>query len=290
MTITVIRNGTEYAMNDGTYCYARGDDGWGAAHLLRLATHGPQQHGDTDEGFRLHPRTASLILSVNGSSWTNMLSRRATLLNIFSPLDLLTIKWDGLDKQIDGYFAGSMDMSSRDRAGFMQTIAVTLKCPDPSFYNPTINTVVFGAAAGSGTFAVPMPVPHGVGAAAVDDSVGINYAGNWYSYPTIRITGPITDALITNVTTSEKLDFDGVTIAAGDYYDIDTSYGYKTVIDDSDVNKIADLTEDSDLATFHLQPDSSDAPGGSNSISVTGSSVTAATAVRLQYYTRYTGI
>ena len=290
MTITVIRNGTEYALNDGTYCWARGDDGWGAAHLFRLATSGPQQHGDTDEGFRLNPRIASLILSVNGSSWANMLTRRATLLDIFSPLDSLIIRWDGIDKQIDGYFAGSMDMSSRDRAGFVQNIAVTLKCPDPSFYNPTIKLITFGASGGASVFSVPMPVPHGVGAAAIDESVGINYAGNWYSYPTIRITGPITDTIITNVTTNEKLDFDGVTIAAGDYYEIDTRYGYKTVLDDSDVNKIADLTEDSDLATFHLQPDSADAPGGSNSIEVTGTSVSTATKVELWYYDRYTGI
>ena len=290
MTITVVRNGTEYSLNDGTYCWAHGDEGWGAAQLDRLATRGPQQHGDTDEGFRLDPRIASLVLSVNGTSWADMMTKRATLLDIFSPLDLLIIKWDGLDKQIDGYFAGSMEMSSTDRAGYRQTIAVTLKCSDPSFYNPTINTVDFGIGGGGTGMQVPMDVPHSVGASSISESVGVTYTGNWYSYPTIRITGPITDACITNNATSEKLDFDGVTIAAGDYYDIDTRYGYKTVEDDSDVNKIADLTEDSDLATFHIQPDSADAPGGTNSISVTGSSVTAATAIRLQYYTRYTGI
>ena len=225
MTITVIRNGTEYALNDGTYCWALADDGWGAAQLHRLSTHGPQQHGDTDEGFRLNPRIASLILSVNGSSWSDMLTKRATLLNIFSPIDELTIKWDDTSKQIDGYFAGSMEMSSTDRAGYVQNIAVTLKCPDPSFYNPTINTVIFGIGGGGTGMQVPMDVPHSVGASSIDESTSITYAGNWYSYPTIRITGPITDACITNAATGEKLDFDGVTIAAGDYYDIDTRYG-----------------------------------------------------------------
>ena len=55
------------------------------------------------------------------------------------------------------------------------------------------------------------------------------------------------------------------------------------------MNKIADLTEDSDLATWHLATNP-DAVDGQNGIQVEGASVTAATEVYLQWHDRFVGI
>lgn len=288
--LTLIKNSAETSLDDGTLCFKIGDDGWGMVPVNRLAQAGPQQHGETDYGFRLLPRVGNLILQIPGTSLSDLYDKRHVLLELFSPYDLISFRWDNLDRQIDGYFIGQLTMPANQRQGFHQVVAVSIRCPDPSFYDPELFLVAFGLGGGAESFVVPMPVPHGVGSSALDETVGIDYTGSWQEHPIIRITGPIANPVITNITTNEKLDFTGTTIPGGDYYDIDTRYGFKTVIEDDGTNRIDKLTSDSDLATFHLQPDSAEVPGGSNSIRVEGSSVTEATKVELWYYRRYLGI
>jgi hypothetical protein len=110
------------------------------------------------------------------------------------------------------------------------------------------------------------------------------------TYPhKIRITGPITSPVITNETTNEKLDFGVNSIGAGVSWDIDLRYGVKSIIQAaSGVNKIQFLTEDSDLATWHIAADP-EVIGGANSIRVTGTAVTASTRVEISYLERYIG-
>jgi hypothetical protein len=180
--------------------------------------------------------------------------------------------------------------ASTEREGLAQSVGVTLRAADPSFYDPVAVDINFGIAGGGTGTPVPTPVPTPVGASTVNQSIGVIYTGTWYSFPMIRITGPLEDAVITNETTGEKLDFTGTTIANGDYYLIDTRYGRKSVVDSSGVNKVGDLTDDSDLGTFHLEPDGAIAPGGANSLRVTGDSLSQVSAVEMTYFNRYLGI
>ncbi len=117
----------------------------------------------------------------------------------------------------------------------------------------------------------------------------ITYNGSFAEYPVITILGPITDPVLTNVSTDETLDFTGITIAAGNTYVIDCRFGYKTVKNTAGTNKIADLTAASDLATFHLGADP-EVSGGANAFTLTGTGVTAATTVTVAYYNRYVGL
>lgn len=290
--LSLIRGGTAYPLDDGTYALLTGDDGWGMAPLHRLQERGPQQHGDTDKGFRLDPRIGRLVLFLKGSSREDLYIKRQTLLDLFAPGDeALKLRWELSDtKQIDCYYIGDMNMSGSDRKGFSQEVVITFKAPDPTFYNPTAEARTFNLGGASDALVVPMEVPMVVGASTLDSTTVITYTGNWRSYPhLIRITGPITDCIITNNTTGEVLDFTGVTISAGDYYELDLRYGQKTVVDSNGNNKIADLTDDSDLATWHLAS-TREVTGGINSINVAGTSVTEATTVEITYYVRYLGI
>lgn len=122
-----------------------------------------------------------------------------------------------------------------------------------------------------------------------DISKTITYSGSFVEYPVITITGPITDAVLTNVSTGETLDFTGITIAGGTSYTIDCRFGYKTVKNSAGTNKIADLTSDSDLATFHLAP-APEVSGGANAITLTGTSTDSNTQVTVAYYNRYVGM
>jgi hypothetical protein len=95
--------------------------------------------------------------------------------------------------------------------------------------------------------------------------------------------------VITNQTTDEKLDFTGITISAGDYYDIDLRYGRKTAVDSNGDSVLDELTNDSDLATWHIAA-APEAPGGANSIHVSGTAITTATKVDIAWLNRHIGI
>jgi hypothetical protein len=252
------------------------------------------QHGATDLGFRGDPRTVQLALLIEGTSISDYWTRRSALLNLFKPSDnplgLRFILDNGDVRQLDCEYEDDMSLGSQGKMRYTHAVGVTLSAADPAFYDPTGKSVVFALGGGSAAFAVPMAIPLNIGASALNQAVTISYDGSWLALPyRIRIVGPITDACITNLAIDEKLDFDGVTIDAGHYYDIDCRYSEKTVVDDEDTNKIADLTTDSDLATWHLASDP-DIADGLNSIRVTGSSVTAATEVYIQWLDKFVGI
>ena len=265
----------------------------GMADVRRLTEAGPLQHGVTDVGFRLDARKFRLKLATNSDDAAALDERRAKLLRIFKPrMTALAIRKtlaDGSLRQIDCHFSGGLSFRTSDRRGMVQVEVIELLAPDPTFYDPTAVAVPFGLTGGGGSFGVPLAVPWNVGSSVLNQAKAIEYAGTWQADPVVTIYGPITNAVITNETTGLKLDFTGVTIDAGAYYVIDTRYGYKTVAEDDGTNRIAALTDDSDLATFHLAAEP-DAPGGVNSVRVTGTGVTAATQVYLSYFTRYVGI
>ena len=280
--------GVEYSLSDGVYCYRHGDSGMGGAPMHRLEERGPLQHGITDLGFRLDARVIQLILGLEAPTQTELYVKRAQLARMFPPGAAGALRWTlgGVIRQIDGYLLEGMDFSSQDRAGLWQRTAVILKCADPTWYDPAGQALTFELGGGGTGTPVPTPVPTPVGASAIASSIAINYAGDWMSYPhLIRLTGPLTDPEINNLTTGETLPFNG-TIAAGHYYDIDLRYGYKTVVDETGVNKISTLDAGHDLATWHLAAHP-EAMGGVNVIEVTASAVNEVSAVQISWLDRY---
>ncbi len=294
MILQAIRAGTTYDLNDPTYgIICLGDDGFGAPGVSRLSQRSPMQHGTTDVGFFLTDRRLNLAFVIDAASQAALFAGRARLLKIFTPDDEpFTIKLTqdgGAVRCIDCHLIDELLFGITDRAYLTQRAVAALYAPDPVWYDPAQASQVFALGGGGGVFAVPLAVPVAVGASTIDQTTIVPYAGSWRSEPIIRIVGPITGAVITNLATDEKLDFTGTTIAAGDYYEIDTRFGYKTVKDAAGANKISKLTSDSNLATFHLEPDPK-AADGENGIRVAGTSANAATSVTLYWFSRYMGI
>jgi hypothetical protein len=291
-TLSAIVNNVSYSLDDGTYCYWTGDDGLGMAPMHRLSERGPLQHGITDRGYRLDPRTVRLVLDITASTQADWESKRSSLLDIFKPSNTamaLELAFSAATYRLDCHYIGQMTMPSSERYRWNQTVLVELLAPDPTFYNPTLVESFFALGGGEDKLEVPMEVPMKVGTTSLNSSKTITYTGDFRAYPIITVYGPITSPVITNATTGDKLDFTGTTIAAGDWYEIDCRYGYKTVVDQDDANVISNLTDDSDIATFSIEPDP-DATDGINTLTVTGTSVTAATNVRVAYYTRFLGV
>ncbi len=293
MKIEAIVAGVAYDLSNIAEFIFQEESDFGMADVRRLTEAGPMQHGVTDVGFRLESRKFRLKLATNSDDAETLDARRDKLLAIFKPrntaMAIRKTRANGALRQIDCHFSSGMSFRSADRKGMTQVEVIELVAPDPTFYDPTAVAVPFGLTGGGGSFTVPLAIPWNVGSSVLDQTKAIPYAGSWLAYPIVTIYGPITNAVIVNETADLKLDFTGVTIDAGAYYVIDTRYGYKTVTKHDGTNKVADLTDDSDLATFHLAADP-DAPGGINSVRVTGTAVTAATQVYMSYYTRYVGV
>ena len=280
--------GTTYNLSDGDICYYVGQDGLGLPSLNRLQEQGPQQHGTTDVGFLLGPRSFRLFFAVPGSTAGDVYDRRTDLLEIFRPSDtaiILTFRLPNGDiRNIDAHATGGLVFSTAQRQGYMEKAAVSLSAPEPSFYDPTAEALTTTLGTEVAGFMVGMPVPFFVGASVINAIETITYAGNWRVFPhEIKIEGPITNCKIENLTTDEILDFTGASLAAAQAWYIDLRYGYKTITREDTTNAIASLTEDSDLATWHLEP-------GSNEIQITGTGATTATEITIAYYNRYIGI
>lgn len=292
-SLSIIRGGTTLDISDEVSYIHEQNDGFGMAPLHRLTERGPLQDGATDQGYRLDPRTVNLVIPILGDSWSDRYTKRQTLLRMLVPGDdVVKVRFvdpDSNTYQLDGHVVAGPMFGSPDRLGQDFKAAFTIYCPDPTWYDPTAYALNFQLGGGGDMMEVPTVIPMTVGGSTIDASQSIDYTGTYKSYPTIRITGPITDCVITNNATGDKLDFTGTTIGAGAYYDIDLRYGYKTVTNNSGTNKIAELTSDSDLSTFAIiaNPPST---SYNNSISVSGSAITAATNVVVTYYRRFIGV
>ncbi len=290
----------EGVVTDLTYnnlCYWIRQVGLGMSPIRRLTEQGPDQDGVTDLGFRLDQRMIGLVLGVLGHSPEVVEAKQERLYELFKPRDVaysLRLKHvrTGEVRQIDCHTTQGPDFASDEERegqhGSVWRATIQVYAPNPVFYDPTVQAITFGLTGGGGAWTIPWAIPWGIGAADLDQTVAIVYDGQFEEFPVITVQGPITDLVITNLVTNDYLSFVGAVIGVGDTYTIDLRPGKKTIVDQTGTNQISKLVNSSDLATFSLIPDP-DAPGGINSIRVTGTNVSTATQIYLRYYNRYVG-
>ncbi len=291
--LTVINGDQRTPLDDGSLCVLVGYDGWGASPCHRLSSRGPQQHGDTDRGFRLDPRIGRLVLQFDCTELPQMYAKRTELLRLFAPQNSPVLEWvfaSGATRNIACVYAGDMTMPWEPGDWAAPKIAVSLKASDPTFYDPTEVTASWSLPTTVG-FRFPFHFPFMFGSDSISAVLSITYAGSWLTYPIIEITGPLENARIENLTTGEELDFAGYSIAAGEMVAINTAYGYKTAENNFGTNLIDKLTDPNDLATFHIEASSVGLPSQVNDIVLSGVGYNSAlTSARVRYYTRHTGI
>jgi len=293
ITVTFRNGATSYYLNDGTEFLLIRHEGLGMAPVRRLTEQGPYQHGVTDRGFRILPRQVLLGIVALAASPEEIYDRHEKLLEALAPSnDPIIVIFGypgGRRREMDAHFLSGLRFPTFNRLGYSEEVVMELFCPEGTLraVDPSVETAGLGAV-GSG-YAVPVPVPILVGASALDQTLSITSTGMFLVYPVIKIEGSIGDLKIENLMTDEKLDFAGLDIGDGHWYEIDLAYGTKTVVDDVGDNKIADLTDDSDLATWHLGA-APEVAGGVNDIQVTGTGINDNTRITLTYYCRYVGL
>lgn len=303
-------NGVEYDLTGGGILWQEHGDGFGLPPMHRFTQRGPMQHGETNRDFRLDPRTISLVAGVARPTDADLYDARRRLLGIFKPSNTpIKLRWDlsnGSVRQIDTFYSGGMSLPLGHQAaggirsqnqsgqtplvsqGIYQRTGIELVAEDPTFYDPALQTATLSNTSFGSGLAVPMPVPFSVGASVMSVSQVITYTGDWLSYPLIRLTGPMTDPVVRNLTTGEVLDFTGSSIASGDYWDIDLSYAAKTIVDSAG-NNVPSLLDGSDLATFHLAAPTDASGSFANTLTITASGTNSQSTMRVQWYNRFVG-
>lgn len=273
----------------------QGHAGMGMAQLHRIVMRAPEQHGDSDIGYLLDPRIIQLTVRLMANGFDAMYDLQNTLLAMANPSNTplslcFTRVVAGVVSQIDCHAVGGLDFSTNERRGYSVVTQLTLRANDPTWYDPTPGYIGFNLGGGAGGWDIPWVIPWAVGASTINTSQAINYTGTADSYFWGAITGPITNPIITfaDGTNTFTLDFTGITIAAGHHYTIDTRYPYKTIMDDDGTTlRNGELTTASKLATIVINKCKAGETSHETTVSVTGSSVTTATRIDVNYYTRY---
>ena len=277
------------------------DSGKGTPPIDYIIQRGPFQDGATVKDFFLAPRVIQLLIRQEFCDRLDLWDGRAALLDIIRPNRQLVatavvpfqLEWcfpDGTRRRIECFISEGPRFEPRqlnvwDENAFQEVLRFI--CYNPLFFDPTRVDVSF--ALGLDTELVfPITFPIEFGGGVISDSQSITYVGTWESFPTIVITGPIENPVITNTTTDEKIDLQMV-ISAGRTVTIDLEYGAKSIVDDLGANLIGNLSPDSDLATFHIAPNP-EATNGVNVLTLTGTNPTGATSVQIQFFTRYFGL
>jgi len=224
-----------------------------------------------------------------------MLVKRDALMAWFKPRNTaLSLRWtrdDAEVRQLDVHYIDQMQLTTESASRYLMKVPAQFKSggslsDNAAFYDPTWVSILFALGGGGDEMEIPLEIPWEIGASVLDMTQPVAYVGTWRAYPLITVTGPIDDCVVTNNATTEKLDFTGLSMGAGEQRIIDLRYGQKTVMDELGADAFSDLTSDSDAATWHIA-EAPDAPGGINSIHVTGTAINAATAITIQYLTRY---
>lgn len=287
-------NGVETDISDGAPFEIIEILNLGASEARRITERSPLQDGDSDIDRRLEPRVISIVLQSRIDDG-NYESVRAAINRLFrgtrTPI-VLGIEFDnGEIYHIDTYGIGRVELPFNLLATRYINAGVQLRAANPIFYDPINRSQSFGISGGGTAFTIPSVVPTFFGINTLDQTLAIEYDGTYRDFPIITIYGPITDPVITNVSTGKILDFTGYTVSSGDYWTIDLRYGRKLVYrngDESDT-QLYKLSAVSNIADFAIEPDP-DVIDGNNIINVTGSGLTTLSQVYIQYRRNFDGI
>lgn len=264
-------------------------------NMTRRTTKAPFQHGETFQSFVLEPRILQLILHLRGCSREELWEHRQVLQSIINPLlgecQFQIGLRDGTIYRLEQVlYDGRFDATVGPRnEPTVQAVAVRMVAHDPVWYGATSRSITLTPdLIGELVFPIVFPIVF-VWEETLEDSEIAAADGTWNSYPTIELYGPMSDPWIHNAATGEKLEMD-YDVAVGELVTIDLTPGHKQVYNNlGEDDLVKYLTDDSDLATFHLAPHPI-ATNGNNEIQARAHLCTGDTQIVLSWYDRYIGI
>lgn len=311
MRLIVTNGGQSYDTNiPGPYGFkVLGYDGLGLMSIRRLSQKAPRQRGVTDLGYSQEARYFGLTLEFRGYNLTHYGSLREQALAMFAPheYDNITCTFYAFGKAraVDCNLDGDLDFLSSERQYTRQVVTVSLKADDPRLYHPTRQEVNFSPLTGNDGWEIPWMIPWFIAEGNANNSTTVTYAEGSFAaapeYPLLRLYGPITDPIITNETTDERISLPGLSFGAGQFVTIDLAGGpfrdaSPRIRDENDASVEQYLDNaNSNLSTWHFAPagellTSGFRSTGDNVIRVQGTGASSLTRLQMLYYNRYIGI
>ena len=315
-------DGSVYNFHNGVDKFLMSFEGTGMPTIDYITQQGPMQHGETVIDYRLVKRVIQYVVRRNACNRYDYWKNRFDMINMLRPNRQATTTIapghlrkviPGLDpiihvpivRQIDVFIESGpvfVPRSLEDYDEFGITEALRFVAHDPTFYDPTVVNVGWTLAAQNHlVFPVTLlpysghPVDAGVdmifGTNMIGADTTVLYIGNWLSYPTITITGPVMGPIIYNLTTGKKIQL-LYNVSGGEVVTISLPYGNKTVLNQAGVNLSGTVTDDSDLADFAIEPTvpPTAAVAGLNTLRVIGGgAIVGTTNIALNFFTRYIG-
>lgn len=230
-----------------------------------------KQDGVSEVSFRAEPRHFYIEHRYQGAGREAFFAARTALLNAVRPnraifpdpkpalLTYIFVMEDGTQRALQGRAQTpkfpATETDTWDEWGF--TNVLEIECWEPSIYDPDEQTYDVPATAAT-ELAFPISFPIYFQDDNIIASGVVPYVGNWYSYPTLRVTGPCTSFTVVHQELNKFIYF-LFPVISGETVTIDlynrTVLSSLTDAFGDPVNRFADLGPLSDLQAFRLEPD-----------------------------------
>lgn len=257
---------------------------------------GPFINGVRVRDYRLDTRTIDFVQYERGCSrqkrWDNIgLMIDSIRMNRGGPGVILVVLPDGTQRAIGAWIQeGPAGEYTADSAQVAFDIRELLRflAPYPVWYDPTSEVETFVVTPVDSC--LPTCLPTCLGNGVIYTTVQIAYTGTFESFPTITITGPLSQPQITNITTGKSIELDYV-VGAGEVVTIELTPYAATVTNNFGADLIGTVTNLNDLGSFSIVPEGLYVPGGINEILVQGAGgLVGVTAISITYFTNYLGV
>lgn len=254
-----------------------------------------KQDGVTEQAFYLQPRTIPIQWTLGECSRQDYWAARQALIDIFRPnrggnpgyLTLNFVRYDGQKFSIRARSQTprfvATDPQMWDEFGITETFE--LECFDPTWFNPTVTAATISSATPSElVFPIDFSIVFDNG--DLYQQALINYAGSWYTYPTIAITGPCNNFQIEH----QELDiFLIYTLSVASGETLTLNLADKTLESSVGTDQWGGFAPASEIQRFRIEPDPIVA-SGINTIRFYANSSGVGTNFTLNYNARYIGI
>lgn len=200
------------------------EDGWSSSPPVRLAAEEREQDdgaydADTFYGPRLITLTGRASAPDNAAMVAAKLRMAAVCANLRAGLKLLAVGEPDATRY--ALVRRAADVKVKDQGNKLFSWQLQLLAPDPRKYTASV-VVATGLSSTAGGAAMPMVFPLVfTGAGGTTGIVTVTNAGTYPAKPVLRVTGPVSDPVLENITTGRRLMLTGLTLSAGDYLDID---------------------------------------------------------------------
>ena len=213
--------GSPLDLNDGGDYLLVALSGAGIPDVLHTTEKTPRRRGETYIRSVLEPRMLELEIALSASTWALTQAAKQTFIASLVPEDGLgVLKYT----PVAGGQAYAIDCILEDGGGFSRPIspqaellALTMRCPDPAWYDPDETEVELQVPNVGITF--PLVFPLSIGTRMI--SVVHAYVGTVPVWPSFSVPGPFTTLYLVNVTTGKELRLPTIAVASGETLVID---------------------------------------------------------------------